>query len=88
MLEQVNFQDVVGTTLDKRQYVYDTPLVPFMFFYKFLAKRPPEQITTATKRKFLSNIGKLQLWIPDTVVYGDTEIPFWIYSSLEGFVYK
>lgn len=55
--------------------------MPFVFFYKYLAKRPE----FGNKEPKLH---KLQLWVPDTVVYNDNCPPYWIYTGGDGFVYK
>lgn len=52
-------------------------------FYKFLAKRPD------IKQKSTQHQRKLQLWIPDTIVYNDTGSPaVWVYTGEDGHVHK
>jgi len=53
-------------------YTYD--FAPNITFFKFL--------TTHSSKK------KLKVWVPDTIVYNDTQEPFWIYSNLQGEVCK
>lgn len=31
---------------------------------------------------------RLRMWVPDTVVYNDGDAPFWIYSGVDGLVYR
>jgi hypothetical protein len=49
--------------------------MPFVSFYKFLAKKT----STAAENKF----HQLKLYIPDTIVYGDSSEPYWIFSNFE-----
>ena len=49
--------------------------MPFVNFFKFLAKRQ----TTSLTNKF----DQLQLYIPDTIVYNDAQEPYWLYSTYE-----
>lgn len=52
-------------------------------FYKFLAKR------TDLKQSSSQHQRKLQLWIPDTIVYNDMGSgAFWIYTGEDGYVHK
>ena len=37
-------------------------------------------------KKDLTKFSKLELWIPDTIVYGESDYPFWIYTNHEGVV--
>jgi hypothetical protein len=38
-------------------------------------------------RQLISKVGKLRIWIPDTIVFNDGA-PMWLYSSTEGHVYR
>lgn len=52
-------------------------------FFKFLAKRPE------LKFKSTQHFRKLQIWIPDTIVYNDHGSgAFWIYTGEDGYVHK
>lgn len=57
-------------TIDKvsmmYQYSHDT-LMPYIYFYKYLAKRDEKGV---------------KLWIPDSIVFNDLDLPpMWFYSS-------
>lgn len=54
------------------EYTYD--FGPTCSFFKFLSVH--SRLDGCTR--------KLQLWVPDTIVYNDTDRPYWIYSDLEG----
>lgn len=56
------------------EYSYSFDLAPSASFFKFLCVRPGAK----------GNIQKLKMWVPDTVVYNDTDRPFWLYSNLNG----
>ena len=55
-------------------YIYSFDLAPSASFFKFLCVRPGAK----------GNVQKLKMWVPDTVVYNDTDRPFWLYSNLNG----
>ena len=55
-------------------YSYSFDFAPSASFFKFLSPKPGAS----------SNIQKLKMWVPDTVVFNDTDRPFWIYSNLNG----
>ena len=63
---------------------YDYPkapeLQPFLYFYKLLARKPE------FCKRDLTRFAKLELWIPDTVVFNDADQPYWIYTNNEGLV--
>ena len=63
-----------------KDYRYYNDLQPFLFFYKYLAKK--------TDMQEVSKHSNLKVWIPDTVVYNDNWAPFWVYWSDDGYVYK
>eukprot|EP00742_Colponemidia_sp_Colp-10_P005596 GILJ01005982.1.p1 GENE.GILJ01005982.1~~GILJ01005982.1.p1 ORF type:complete len:988 (+),score=146.86 GILJ01005982.1:2024-4987(+) len=87
--QQPDFDTRVYETMVKRsaytdeRFQYEGDFAPLVNFYKFLARRPE-----GTKKDQQSSAGRLKLWIPDTVVYGDGEGPMWFYSSKEGYVYR
>lgn len=54
--------------------------MPFLYFYKYLARKPEYCKRDLTKYQ------KLELWIPDTIVFNDSECPYWIYTNHEGVV--
>ena len=70
---------------------------PFVCFFKFLAARPEdiqemerkcEKSGRQMTRKKLESM-KLKLWLPDTIVIGDSGCPpMWFYTAEDGFVYR
>jgi LMBR1 domain-containing protein 1 len=55
-------------------------VLPYIHFLKVLAKKPTEKQST---------INRLKVWIPDTVVLNDGDIPpMWLYSNAQGFVFR
>ena len=66
--------------LDKRyKYSVDT-FMPYLFFFKYLAKRCYDESDKHMK---------LKMWIPDTIVLNDKDLPaMWFYSSTDGYVYR
>ena len=53
---------------------------PLIYFMKLLAKKTEEDQRI---------VNKLKLWIPDTIVLGDGDLPcMWFYSKPDGFVYR
>jgi hypothetical protein len=62
-------------------YSYEVEsFLPFLYFYKFLARRPE------FCKRDLTKYAKLELWIPDTIVFNDCDVPYWIYTNSEGVV--
>ena len=53
--------------------------MPSLFFYKLFAKKQ-ENVNNDKYR--------LKLWLPDTVVFNDEDQPIWLYSGLDGYVYR
>jgi hypothetical protein len=72
MRKKVGFQN---TMYDK------TGLRPNIYFYRFLAPLPDVPQTVVTR------IDRLELWVPNTIVYDGISSPFWIYSKA-GRVYR
>ena len=56
-------------------YDYEGEIMPFVHFYKFLAKRSGSHMN--------NKFDKLQVYIPDTIVYNDSQEPYWLYSTTE-----
>lgn len=71
-LESINFEST--------QYgIYpDDTFQPSVYFWKFLCVRP--EYETETKKKFK----KLILNVPDTIVFNESEINYWMYTDLSG----
>ena len=63
-------------TFSSDKYSYDKKFAPGIAFYKFLARRSN------------SNVIRLSIWIPDTIVFNESMIPVWIYTGLDGFIYR
>ena len=55
--------------------------MPYIHFLKVLAKKPTEKQSTVNR--FLFNLLlRLRVWIPDTIVLNDGEMPpYWLYSN-------
>ena len=57
--------------------------MPKLNFYRYLAKLPD------LKKVGNAHEWKLNLWIPDTIVYNDGGLqPFWVYTGEDGVVWK
>lgn len=63
-------------TFSTDEYSYDRQLAPNIAFYKFLAKR-----SNSTAQRLCLNV-------PDTLVFNESMIPVWIYTGLDGFLYR
>ena len=57
--------------------------MPFIHFYKLLARKPGE---SEIQQKSLVN--RLKLWIPDTIILNDGDCSMWMYSNSQGFVFR
>ena len=71
-LERINFE------FDEYAKYPDEQFQPSVFFFKFLAVKPDYEIEKKHKVK------KLSLNIPDTLVFNDSDVNFWIYSDENG----
>ena len=69
-------------------YIYETDMNPFIFFYKFLAVKSMESLDFDNPKKQASKYMRLKMWVPDTLVYNDGDAPFWMYSGVDGLVYR
>ena len=81
LLNRIAFLDLELKPEDRRyKYNYEG-IMPFLFFFKFLARKPHGNEST---------INRLKLWIPDSIILNERgELPpMWFYSSNEGFVYR
>ncbi|KRX09079.1 hypothetical protein PPERSA_01966 [Pseudocohnilembus persalinus] len=68
----------------QRTYKYNQGLMPWIYFWKALARKPE-----GSKQQQMSTINRLKLWIPDTIVISDEDLPpMWFYTSPEGYVYR
>ncbi|CAD8077133.1 unnamed protein product [Paramecium sonneborni] len=68
---------------DGKERQYSVDFQRFIHFYKFLARRPDSEQSNQ------SVINRLQLWVPDTIVLNDREIPnYWLYSDSRGYVFR
>jgi LMBR1 domain-containing protein 1 len=82
LVSQVTFLDI-EKPMDERMYKYSEVMLPFVFFYKYLAKKPDSNNGAQP-----SKINRLKLWLPDTIVVNDGSVPMWLYSSEDGYVYR
>lgn len=62
----------------------DEQFLPSIYFFKFLAIRPEY----FDNKKLIKKPEKLKIYIPDTLVFNDTEINFWIYTDENGNVHR
>ncbi|OQR84762.1 hypothetical protein ACHHYP_12967 [Achlya hypogyna] len=67
-------------------HVYAEGCLPGVFFFKYLASvaessAVPEAIAASSRLQ-------LQCWIPDTIVFGGSFPPIWLYSDKQGMVRK
>ena len=82
VLEKISFLDVVAKNKDRRRYEYPEDFRPFVFFFKFLARRPDVDNSS-------SNLHRLRLWLPDTILTSDGDNPsMWLYTSQDGYVHR
>ena len=63
-------------TFSTDDYSYTRELAPNIAFFKFLARRSN------------STALRLCLAVPDTLVFNESMIPVWIYTGLDGFLYR
>lgn len=63
-------------TFSSDEYSYDHRFAPGIQFFKFLAKRSN------------SHMQRLCLSIPDTIVFNESMVPVWVYTGLDGFIYR
>ena len=63
-------------TFSSDDYSYDRQFAPNIAFYKFLARR-----SNSTSQRLCLNV-------PDTLVFNESMIPVWIYTGLDGFLYR
>ncbi|KAL4442889.1 hypothetical protein ABPG74_010778 [Tetrahymena malaccensis] len=85
LLEKIQFYDA-DQPEDQRQYRYSKEtLMPYLLFTKYMARKPdlPEGEVKQSKNN------RLKVWIPDTIVLNDDNLPpMWFYSSPDGHVYR
>lgn len=69
-----------------QSFEYPSHLNPSINLFKLFAFKP-ESIPDGEENAIWH---RLQVWIPDTIIYNDTISlpPFWIYSSPDGYVYR
>lgn len=75
--------NLVDDETTEKERTYSQDLLPYIHFYKLLARKPdPEHPSTSV-------VNRLQLWIPDTIVLNDRDMPnYWLYSDPRGFVFR
>ena len=82
LLNKISFLEAAETRPEDRKYKYNFEgIMPYIFFFKFLARKP---------HGIESTINRLKLWLPDTIVLNERgELPpMWFYSSNDGYVYR
>jgi len=81
LLQKISFLDS-HLRQEERKYDYPDDFRPFVFFFKFLARRPDVDNST-------SNLNRLKLWLPDTILTSDGDNPpMWLYTSQDGYVHR
>ena len=86
LLAKISYVDVEKPP-EERRYNYNYEgMLPYVFFYKYLAKKPDETINNCSS----SNYTRLKLWLPDTIVLNEkNDLPLmWFYTSEDGYVYR
>lgn len=83
LLTKIAFNDLhLPTKQRKYDYSADEKLRPLVYFFKYLARKPEP-----TVQQQQSNINRLKIWIPDTIVFNDGDLPpMWFYSNEQGYV--
>jgi len=66
-------------SFQENNFSYRSDILPCIYFYKFLA--PKEKYSIDQKSRVKINI-------PDTIVYNDRDVPFWIFTGMDGLVYR
>lgn len=85
ILSKICFLDVENPQ-EERRYNYNYEgMLPYVFFYKYLAQKPDENGSSS-----VSNYTRLKLWLPDTIVLNERNDlpPMWFYTSEDGYVYR
>jgi hypothetical protein len=54
---------------------------PLVYFYKLLAKKV--EYNNKDQNRF-----RCKVWLPDTIIFNDGDGPMWLYSGLDGYVYR
>jgi len=78
LLQKISFLDV-HLKPEERRYDYPDDFRPFVFFYKFLARRPDAETNP---------LNRLKLWFPDTIIIDGDAPPMWFYSTPDGMVHR
>lgn len=76
--ETRNFQALISkVTFSSNEYTYSHTLAPGIAFYKFLARRSNKP-----------NVSRLEIPIPDTIVFNESMMPVWMYTGEDGLIYR
>jgi LMBR1 domain-containing protein 1 len=61
--------------MEERRYKYSNDyLMPYLYFFKYMARREDD-----SKQSY-----RLKIWLPDTIVVNDRDLPaMWLYSSTD-----
>ena len=84
LLAKVSFLDLEKPQ-EERRYNYNYEgMLPYVFFFKYLAQKPDDTLPTSSKYT------RLKLWLPDTIVLNERNDlpPMWFYTSEDGYVYR
>jgi hypothetical protein len=65
---------------DDAGYIYDKHIMPGADFFKYLAL-PSVRSGHALSSRTKADRQKLNMWVPDTIIYDGVNEPVWIYSS-------
>jgi hypothetical protein len=76
---QLSSQLCFETNESDNDYVYDRHIIPGTDFFKYLAL--PSQQSNALSSRSKADRQKLNMWVPDTIIYDGVHEPVWIYSS-------
>jgi hypothetical protein len=82
--EKKNFEATLEkVTFAADRYRYDFNFGPGIPFYKYLSKPPAGDVRDET-----NTAGRLAMWVPDTIVFNDLHTAQWIFTSVDGYVYR
>ena len=82
--EKKNFEATLEkVTFAADRYRYDFNFGPGIPFYTYLSKPPVGDVRDET-----NTAGRLAMWVPDTIVFNDLHTAQWIFTSVDGYVYR
>ncbi len=80
-IETAKYESLKKKLTFRDNVYHTTKLRPKIFSYRFLAPLPDIPASVFPKSQ------RLQLWIPNTLVYDGESAPFWVFSK-DGYVYR